>query len=181
VKIGFAGVGAPSRVETLLGAAVRGACAGAAGSPSARAGRMRDTGIDGRFGVVAVAYADADRAGSLSPDALIRIASRAGAAGVLLDTADKSGPGLAGLIGWDAVAAWVSEAHAAGLFVALAGKLTIEDLAFVRAAGADVAGVRGAACDGARTGRVSAAKVAALRAACGSGLPAPLATCPAPA
>jgi hypothetical protein len=46
--------------------------------------------------------------------------------------------------------------------VALAGKLQADDLAFVRDAGADIAGVRGAACDGARTGRVSAEKVRQL-------------------
>jgi uncharacterized protein (UPF0264 family) len=53
------------------------------------------------------------------------------------------------------------------LLVALAGKLTADDLAFVRDAGADIAGVRGAACDGGRTGRVSSDKVALLRELCG--------------
>ena len=41
----------------------------------------------------------------------------------------------------------------------LAGKLAADDLPFVRDTGADVAGVRGAACEGGRTGRVSADKV----------------------
>jgi len=36
----------------------------------------------------------------------------------------------------------------------------------VREAGADVAGVRGAACDGGREGRISVEKVLALRRAC---------------
>src|SRR5947209_4261654 len=62
----------------------------------------------------------------------------------------------------------VAVAHAAGLFVALAGKLTADDLPFVRNAGADIAGVRGAACDGGRTGRVAADRVDLLRRAlCG--------------
>jgi (5-formylfuran-3-yl)methyl phosphate synthase len=173
VKIGFARVADAGRVEALLGAAVRGADAG-------MAGRGLRSAVDRRFGVVAVAYADADCVGSLAPDALVEISARAGAVGVLLDTADKSGPGLSRLIGLDALAAWVSRAHAAGLFVALAGKLTIDDVAFVRAAGADIAGVRGAACNGGRAGRVSAAKVAILRAACGSDLLAAGVTCAAP-
>jgi uncharacterized protein (UPF0264 family) len=65
-----------------------------------------------------------------------------------------------------ALAAWVARAHAAGLLTALAGKLTGDDLALAREAGADVAGVRGAACAGGRTGRVSADKVRRLSALC---------------
>ena len=64
--------------------------------------------------------------------------------------------------------AWVSEARDAGLIVALAGQLTADDLPFARDAGAEIAGVRGAACDGGRTGRVSADKVRMLRAVCES-------------
>ena len=117
-------------------------------------------------GVVAVAYADADADASLAPWAIVELAAGAGATGVLLDTADKGGPGLRELVTPVALAAWVAEAHRAGLLVALAGKLTADDLAFVRDAGADIAGVRGAACDGGRTGRVSADKVRRLKALC---------------
>ncbi len=88
---------------------------------------------------------------------------------MLLDTADKNGPGLRTLIDQRALRAWVSLAHERGLFVALAGKLDADDLAFVRDAGADVAGVRGAACDGGRTGRVSPDRVKHLCALCQAG------------
>jgi uncharacterized protein (UPF0264 family) len=64
------------------------------------------------------------------------------------------------------LAAWVSEAREAGLMVALAGQLTADDLPYARDAGADIAGVRGAACDGGRAGRVSADKVRMLHAVC---------------
>jgi hypothetical protein len=50
--------------------------------------------------------------------------------------------------------------------VVLAGKLTADDLPFARDAGADIAGVRGAACDGGRTGRVAARKVRLLQSLC---------------
>ena len=50
--------------------------------------------------------------------------------------------------------------------VSLAGKLAAPELPFVRDAGADIAGVRGAACDGGRTGHVTAARVRLLRHAC---------------
>ena len=151
VKVGFAGMTSASRVGELITAAVRGV-------------RTRSGGTGG---VVAVAYADADRVASVAAGAFVDVAARAGATGVLLDTADKSGPGLRGLMTPTALARWVAEAHDAGLLVAVAGKLTADDLAFVRDAGADIAGVRGAACDGGRTGRLSSDRVAQLRKLCG--------------
>jgi uncharacterized protein (UPF0264 family)/aspartokinase-like uncharacterized kinase len=144
VKVGFAGTQDIDRVNALLAAAQRGA-------------------LRGGGGVVAVAYADADRAGSLAPARLLDAAADATARGVLLDTACKSGPGLRGLTSDQALASWVSRAHQQGLVVALAGKLTADDLTFVRDAGADIAGVRGAACRGGRTGSICADHVRALR------------------
>jgi (5-formylfuran-3-yl)methyl phosphate synthase len=144
VKVGFAGIGNPARAVALAAAAVRGA---------------------GSRGVVAVAYADAGRAGSLSPAALLDVAARADARGLLLDTADKTGPGLCALQSPLALARLVADAHAAGLFVAMAGKLEEGDLRVVRDTGADIAGVRGAACLGGRTGVTSAERVRRLRAA----------------
>ncbi len=119
----------------------------------------------GSSGVVAVSYADRQRAAGLSADPLIEMAAGAGARGVLLDTADKSGPGLCHLITAQALARWVAKAQQRGLSAAVAGRLTPGDLAIAAAAGADIAGVRGAACDGGRTGLVSRARVQALVAA----------------
>lgn len=147
VKLGFAGIASAAHVAALTAAAVRGA---------------------GPGGVVAVAYADAHRVKSIAPAALLELAARAGAKGVLLDTADKDGPGLRDLLAQTTLAAWVAEAHEAGLFVALAGKLTAGDLPFVRDVGADIAGVRGAACDGGRSGHVTEDRVHLLRTLCTS-------------
>jgi uncharacterized protein (UPF0264 family) len=116
--------------------------------------------------VVAVAYADADQVASLHPDLLVDAAAAAGVSGVLLDTANKKGPGLRGLVTRDALTAWVTRARQRRLMVALAGRLQLDDLDFVRGAGADVAGVRGAACDGGRAGRINVEKVRALRREC---------------
>jgi (5-formylfuran-3-yl)methyl phosphate synthase len=143
VKAGFAGIASARRVATLTAAAVHGA---------------RSEGA----GVVAVAYADARCVKSLQAADLVDVAATAGARGLLVDTADKAGPGLRALIAPPALAALVADAHRAGLLVALAGKLTVDDLAFVRDAGADIAGVRGAACEGGRRGRVTAQKVREL-------------------
>jgi uncharacterized protein (UPF0264 family) len=145
VKVGFAGTRDPQDAEALLRAAIRGASA-----------------AGGRCGVVAVAYADADSAASVRPDLLIVAAAAAGASGILLDTANKSGPGLRGLVAPQALKGWVMHARQRRLMVALAGRLQLDDLDFVREAGADVAGVRGAACDGGRAGRINVEKVRAL-------------------
>ena len=112
VKVGFAGITSPSRVAALIAAAARGASLGS----------------DGAASLVAVAYADADRVDAVPAEAFVPLAARAGARGVLLDTADKSGPGLRGLMLPEVLARWVAEAHQAGVFVALAGKLTADDL-----------------------------------------------------
>jgi uncharacterized protein (UPF0264 family) len=152
VKVGFAGVSSAARVAALTSAAVRGAREGSKGAA----------------GVVAVAYADGTPSSSIGPLALAGIASLAGARGVLLDTADKDGPGLRALLSPDALAAFIDNAHDCGLFVALAGKLTADDLPAVRDAGADVAGVRGAACEGGRAGRITAVRVRQLLTAIGN-------------
>src|SRR2546427_8850933 len=62
----------------------------------------------------------------------------------------------------------VAAQRAARLFAALAGGLSGPEFTRARALRADVVGVRGAACVGGRTGRVSQARVAALRALAGA-------------
>jgi uncharacterized protein (UPF0264 family) len=144
VKVGFAGVSRDARARALAGAACRG--------------------LGGRAtGLVLVAYADWRGVDGLAPSRIVSVAARAGAVGVLLDTATKQRP-LFAVASPDAVARWVAAAHEAGLFAALAGSLSGPDFAIARALGADVVGVRGAACSGGRTGRVSRTRVAALRA-----------------
>ena len=145
VKVGFAGITERARVEQLLTAAARG---------------MRASGTGG---TVAVAYAD-DIATAVDRVTLLDLAARAGASGVLLDTANKRGPGLLQLLSTKALTAWVAAGHSRGLTVALAGQLTIDDLSPVLDTGADIAGVRGAACEGGRSSRISAERVNALKA-----------------
>jgi hypothetical protein len=115
--------------------------------------------------VIAVAYADAAAVGAPAPEAIRRAAARAGAAGVLLDTARKDGGGLRTLLSVEALRRWVASVHDAGLLAAVAGQVTIHDLPTLAAVGPDVIGVRGAACDGGREGTLDAARVAALAAA----------------
>ncbi len=145
LKLGFAGVRSPEIVTSMLAAAVH-----------AMAGKGTGT-------VVAVAYADAARAGSIAPELIPACASAAGARGILLDTHTKDGNGLLAWLASHALADWVARARREALLTAVAGGLTLEDADTVAAAGADVLGVRGAACEGGRQGRVTSRRVRALR------------------
>jgi uncharacterized protein (UPF0264 family) len=146
LKLGFAGVRSPETVARILATAV--AAVAEKGSAAL---------------VVAVAYADAARAGTLAPELIPGLAHGAGAAAVLLDTYTKDGNGLLAWLAPQALASWVASARHEGLLTALAGALTLESLDTVSATGADVVGVRGAACEGGRQGCVTASKVRALR------------------
>ena len=117
----------------------------------------------GRARVIVVAYAD--HAVAPRPDEAIRVAALAGADGILLDTCRKDGRSL-----WDhmevaRVVEWVRQAREAVGLVALAGSLDVDGVRRAGGLGADVVGVRGAACDGGRLGSVSAANVGRIKAA----------------
>jgi len=151
VKVGLWGVANEAEAVALL-RAVREAIAGVPGAE-----------------VVAGAYADARRVAPapLAPELLPRVARAAGVKVCLLDTAIKDGRGLLDWLSPDELTSFVDDARAGGLEVALAGALRAEDLPVVHATGADIAGVRSAACgDGRRSGPLVGARVRALRAAC---------------
>jgi len=119
--------------------------------------------------VIAAAYADAERVPSrpLAPGPVVAAARRAGVGGCLVDTAMKDGRGLLQWLTPDALTALVAAAHAAHLEMALAGGLRAEDLPTVRATGADIAGVRSAACrDGRRNAPLDAERIGRLHALC---------------
>jgi uncharacterized protein (UPF0264 family) len=107
----------------------------------------------------------ADRPGTAAArTARVRAAGAAGADGILLDTLDKSRT-LLDIVGDGELEALARLADGAGCLLALAGSLGAAELPRVARAGAAVAGVRGAACEGGRDGRLSPARVAALVAA----------------
>jgi uncharacterized protein (UPF0264 family) len=103
----------------------------------------------------------ADRA----PDVgLVPAMAAAGFAGVMLDTADKTGRSMPDVLDVATRAAFLATARRHGLFTGLAGSLRVCHVAALAQAGADVLGFRGAACDGGRWGRLSATAVRALAA-----------------
>jgi uncharacterized protein (UPF0264 family) len=145
VKVGFADVRDPAAVRARLARVMDGALLPS--SPCA---------------VVAVAYADWDEVGGAAPQTVVAAAVAEGAMGVLVDTVRKDGAGLFRCLGRAALGSLVREARVRSLVVALAGRISIEDLAFAYEAGAEIVGVRGAACECGREGRVRESRVRAL-------------------
>jgi (5-formylfuran-3-yl)methyl phosphate synthase len=148
VKVGFADVRDPTEVRERLASVMVGASL-----PSFPCA------------VVAVAYADWDEVGGAAPQAVLAAAADEGAMGILVDTVRKDGAGLFRCLGRAALGSLVRDAHARSLIVALAGRISVEDLSFAYEAGAEIAGVRGAACERGREGRVRESRVRALVAA----------------
>jgi uncharacterized protein (UPF0264 family) len=97
--------------------------------------------------------------------ALIDAACELGFAIVMVDTADKRAGSLFDCVAFETLRALRQRVHAAGARVGLAGALRFEHVARLRELDPDIAGFRGALCDGDRTGTLDPAKVGALRAA----------------
>jgi uncharacterized protein (UPF0264 family) len=96
--------------------------------------------------VVASGYADAERISTVGPLIVPKIAHEAQADIAMIDTAIKDGKSLFTFLTKLQLRRFVDEAHNYGLKAALAGSLQKEDLPVAYALGADVVGVRGAAC-----------------------------------
>ncbi len=145
VKAGFYGIRTPEQAVEMGRAVVR-----AASEYGAR--------------VVLACYADHARVGSLAPAHLPEVAQECGAHGVMIDTAIKQGGGLFSCMPEDEIRAFVELAHELGLVCALAGRLSLGDLLRVKELGADIAGVRSAACEGGRReAGISAERVRQLK------------------
>ena len=126
--------------------------------------------------VILVAYADHDVAGSPSPDVVVRVAARTGADGILLDTYGKDGRDLFHYVGEGELRPWVYRAKAEGMIVGLAGSLGEAGLRRVATIPGDIAGVRGAACGGDRSGVVAEERVRGLKTALQEAAPPAAAT-----
>jgi uncharacterized protein (UPF0264 family) len=115
-------------------------------------------------GWVAVAYADAACAGSPHVEEVINAAVTTGCRGVLIDTFSKSAGPLLAHVAIDELTCFAERVHDAGLFLALAGRLSVDVLPRLHQVPADIVAIRSAACDGSdRSGRVLAGCVAAFK------------------
>lgn len=114
---------------------------------------------------VAVAYADFDRARAPAPEAVIDCAAGIGCTMLLIDTADKRGPGLLAARPRADLVRWVAGARAHGLAVVLAGRINIAEIPVVMTFAPDLVALRSAVCsnggsDDVRLGSVAGSLVA---------------------
>lgn len=115
---------------------------------------------------IAVIYADELAAESPPAEEIIAAAIETQCVGVLVDTWSKSGGHLLDTVSPALLDRWAMQLHNAGLFFAVAGRLTLELLRQLREVSADVFAVRSAACEGDdRQAAVNSQRVSDLRAA----------------
>lgn len=120
------------------------------GDWSARWQDLRE-GLAGPWRWIAVAYADAGRCGAPPLDDVVEAAIATGCAGVLVDTWDKAGGRLTDHLSTQHLQSAREATRRAGLMLALAGRVTLEDLPEVLRVEPDLVAVRSAAChDGRR-------------------------------
>ena len=114
--------------------------------------------------VMATAYADAHRTGSLPPRELPAVAAEAGADGCMIDTAQKSGGTLFTELSAADLERFVASCRETGLLCALAGSLRAADVPLLHELAPDIVGFRGAACrDGRRDGTIDLEAVRRLK------------------
>jgi uncharacterized protein (UPF0264 family) len=119
--------------------------------------------LEGNCELVAVAYADAERAGSPPPLDVLYETWRRGARTILVDTFDKSAGGLFSHWPLAALGDWLARARALGMQTAVAGSLTVQDLGWIVPLEPDYVAVRGAACRQSRTGGICGERIAAIK------------------
>lgn len=108
---------------------------------------------------VAVAYADWQRAAAPHPLEIVAAAPAAGCSVLLVDTADKAGPPLFEACRADELASWIGAARIAGLRVAAAGRIGLDDIPLLQPLAVDVVALRSAVCSNGRSGTVDATLV----------------------
>jgi dihydroneopterin aldolase len=102
-----------------------------------------------------------------------------GAAGIMLDTADKDSGSLRAHLDPRQLASFVAQAKSDGLTVGLAGSLAAADVPLLLPLAPDLLGFRGALCNGSRGASLDPSACAAIRALIPQSPPAPESKLPA--
>lgn len=118
--------------------------------------------LPGEVKPVAVVYADWEQAAAPEPAHVLLEASRRECAAVLVDTWEKSHGGLLDYWTTDFLAEFIASVQRCGMLAVLGGSLTIETIPAIAALAPDYIAVRGAACDGGRSGRLNPSRVRQL-------------------
>jgi uncharacterized protein (UPF0264 family) len=112
---------------------------------------------------VAVVYADWQSARAVAPADVLRAAVSAGSPAVLVDTWDKATGCLFEHWSTDELVRFIADVQGRGLLAVIAGSLSASNLRDAIALYPDYVAVRGAACDGGRSGEVSRDRVEEIR------------------
>lgn len=115
--------------------------------------------------IVASAYSDYARVGSLSPLLLPPIAAKAGADVIMVDTAVKDGKPTFDFMSELDLHDFIDLGHANGLKVAIAGNIGFGHLELLKRLQPDIIGVRGIVCGGDRRSAVQKELVEKVKAA----------------
>lgn len=115
--------------------------------------------------LVAAAYSDSARVGSIPPMELPEVAWECGADIVMVDTAVKDGMTTFEFMTESQIAEFISAGHDLGMEVAIAGTIKFGDLELLKRVGPDIIGVRGAVCGGDRSGEIKEELVRRMKAA----------------
>ncbi len=147
VKVGLYDIHTPEQAYDLLSAITR----------SVRS-------FDAEKIIVASAYSDYSRIGSLSPFELPAVGKKAGCDVVMVDTGIKDGRSTFDFMGRGELQKFVDLAHEHKLACALAGSIKFADIPAIKEMGPDIIGVRGMVCGGDRNEAIKAELVAKLKA-----------------
>ena len=121
---------------------------------------------DASLRTVAVAYADWQPAEAPPPADVVAVAADSDCAGILIDTCSKQSGGLLDNLSVDTLGDLSAQADAAGLFLAVAGQLRVDDLPALVDVPIDVIAVRSAVCDeGNRTASIAPSRIELFTAA----------------
>ena len=120
--------------------------------------------FDANKRLVAAAYSDASRVGSISPMDLPEVAAECGADVVMVDTAIKDGKSTFEFMTESEISDFIALGHDLGMEVAIAGTIKFADLALLKRVDPEIIGVRGAVCGGDRTGEIKEELVRRMKA-----------------
>ena len=120
--------------------------------------------FDANKRLVAAAYSDASRVGSISPMELPEVAAECGADVVMVDTAIKDGKSTFEFMTESEISDFIALGHDLGMEVAIAGTIKFADLALLKRVDPEIIGVRGAVCGGDRAGEIKEELVRRMKA-----------------
>ena len=104
-------------------------------------------------------YADFRNAEAPPPEEVIEVGGQLGCRAMLIDTFDKRGPGLLGVLSIAEIERLAAAARAANMLVVLGGQITADQLPELLPLAPDYIAVRGAVCRDNRAGQLDPERI----------------------